>query len=117
MARKKEAPAPIKVRKQHIRMTPEERRAQLLGVAFKLAKKSGILKLTRRAVITAADVSESLPNRYWPSVEDMRGDVLRMAVEQKDAKMLAVASNDGYELGLLEMPRSLQREVKRLCNA
>lgn len=106
--------AVIKERKQHVRMSPDERREQLLGVAYKLAKKCGVAALTRRAVITSADVSESLPNRYWKGVDEMKCDVLRMAVADKNAKMLAAAAKDGYELALLDMPRSLQREVKRL---
>lgn len=102
-----------KPRERAPHMSFEDRRVHLLGIAFGVAKKTGVAKLTRRAVAQKAKVAESLPNRYWDGTEAMREAVLREAVVQKCVPMLVGAAQAGYELSLLEMPRQLQRDVKK----
>lgn len=93
------------------RMTAEARTAQLAEAGLKIARKLGIRKVTRAAVARETGVTDGLLNRYFGGREGLRGAVLELAVEQKDAKTLAAAS-EHYELPT--MPRTLAAEVKRL---
>jgi AcrR family transcriptional regulator len=94
-------------------MAAEARAAQLTEAAYKIAKKSGIRKVTRAAVAREVQVSDGLLNRYFGSRDGLRFAVLEYAVMHKDAKTLAAAS-EHYELP--NMPRSLAAEVKRLSH-
>jgi TetR/AcrR family transcriptional regulator, transcriptional repressor of bet genes len=96
------------------RMTADERKAQLLEAAYKIAKKDGIRKVTCTAVAAACKVTYGLVSQYFGSREAMRAEVMGYAVGQKDAKTLAAASAH-YELP--DMPRSLSADVKRLSAA
>jgi AcrR family transcriptional regulator len=93
------------------RMTAEARTAQLTEVAYQIAKKHGIRKVTRAAVARDVQVSDGLLNRYFGSREGLRGAALEHAVLLKDAKTLAAAA-EHYELP--PMSRALAAEVKRL---
>lgn len=93
------------------RMTAEERTAQLTIVAYGIATKQGIRKVTRAAVARETGVSDGLLNRYFGGREGLRAAVLDHAVIVKDAKTLAAAMQH-YDLP--QMPGKLRREVTAL---
>jgi AcrR family transcriptional regulator len=93
------------------RMSADERTAQLVKTGYTIARTKGIRKVTRAAIARETGVSDGLINRYFGDREGLRAAVLAHAVELKDAKTLAAAS-EHYELP--SMPRTLAAEVKRL---
>lgn len=97
------------------RLTADVRTAQLTEAAYNIARKKGILKVTRAAVAREVKVSDGLLNRYFGSREGLRWAVMQYAADQRDAKTLAEASYV-YELDGLTMPRTLQAEIKRLVS-
>ena len=95
------------------RMSAEARTEQLTRVAYTIARKQGIRKVTRAAVARETGVSDGLLNRYFGGREGLRAAVLEFAVAEKDAKTLAAASKH-YEMP--NMPRNLAAEVKKLAH-
>ena len=96
-----------------VRLTADERTAQLTEVGYNIARKQGIRKVTRAAVARDVGVSDALLNRYFGTRDGLRFAVLEHAVKVKDAKTLA-AAGEHYELPA--MPRTLAAEVKKLTH-
>lgn len=94
------------------RLTADDRTAQLAHVAYEIAKSNGIRKVTRAEVARRTEVSDGLINRYFDGREGLRLAALERAVELRDAKTLAAAAAEHYELP--SMPRTLAAEVKRM---
>lgn len=61
------------------RMTPAERKTQLLLSAVELAKECGYKKVTRVAIAADTGTSEGLVNRYFGDKEQLRAAILQYA--------------------------------------
>lgn len=92
------------------RMSNEQRREQFLSAAYKIAKRKGLCKITRKELASVTDTSIGLSVHYFHSMPDLYLAVRDRAIETKDVKVLADAVNMGY--GIEHAPRALQREVK-----
>lgn len=104
---------PPKVRKEHHRKNPTERKAELLAAGYAIAKESGLKAVTRLAVGAATDTTDCLVNRYFKGRAGLRTEILEHAVSLKDVDTLAwAAAIEGFELPKV-MPRQLTRDVAK----
>lgn len=72
-----------------VRMTPHDRRDQILNAAIILALKQGWGSLTRRSVAEAADTSAGLVNFYFNNTPGMKDSVMQAAVERQLLPIIA----------------------------
>lgn len=91
------------------RMSAEHRTAHLTKLAYEIAKKKGIEKLTRVAVATEAGVTDALINRYFGNREGLRTAVIEHAIAAADVKFL-IAASEHYILPT--MPKALAKLIK-----
>lgn len=98
-------------RKQHVRMKPAERKAQLLAAAYKLAAANGIKQVTRIAIAQATDTTDGLVNRYFAGRSGLQSELLAEAVSRKDHEVLGFAIVEGFALPP-NLPRQLERDAK-----
>lgn len=98
-------------RKQHVRMSPTERKAQLVAAAYSLAAANGIKQVTRIAIAHATDTTDGLVNRYFGNRDGLRKALLDEAVARKDKEVLGYALVEGLELPA-GLPRQLERDAK-----
>lgn len=66
-------------------LDPKVRKADLLEVALRLARKHGYLKITRAQVAEAAQLAEGTVSYHFGTMQQLRVDVMRHAVKQRDA--------------------------------
>ena len=79
-----------------VRMDPKERAAAILEHAFKVAKKTGLRKMTHNAVAEAAGVTPGLVGVYYPGRATLRKAVVKRAIAAAHTKLI----EEGKELGL-----------------
>ena len=102
-----------------IRMTPADRRRQLLDVALDLAVKHGYRRVTRLDLAVAAGCSPGLVNVYFVTMQELRDKVMRAAIRRAGAALtlgqpcrwLAIVA-EGLAEGhtdAVAAPRELQR--------
>lgn len=65
------------------------RKEHILTVAVNLAKTTGYTKITRDGVAEAAGVSFGLVNKYFGTMTQLKGDVMRAAIKQKIPEIVA----------------------------
>lgn len=87
-------------RKRLSRLPPEERRAELLDVALKLAKRKGYLNLTRDGLAAAAKCSQGLVTKRFGAMDNLRREVMRAAVARGVLEVIAqgIAARDPVAL-------------------
>ncbi len=73
------------------RMSPDDRKAQLLAAAVKASVKAGYKAVTREAVATEAKVSATLLTRYFGDMDGLRTAMVKSAVETGNIKLIAEA--------------------------
>lgn len=71
------------------RMPPELRKQHIIEQGLVLARKGHYLLFTRAELAAACNVSPGLINVYAGNVDNIRQDVLRMAVERKVVEVVA----------------------------
>lgn len=64
-------------RKRAVRMSPEERKAQILEAAIRAVAKNGILNTTHKHVSEEANVARPTVFHYFPTIEQLQLDVIR----------------------------------------
>ena len=79
-----------------VRMDPAKRSELILNEAFKIAKKTGLRKLTRNAVAEASGVTPGLVGVYYPGRAAVRKAVVKRAIAAAHSKLI----EEGKELGL-----------------
>ena len=103
-------------RKQHERQPANYRRAAILDAAYNLANKRGTFQgLTGDAVTAACNCTRGLVRYYFGTLQLLHLEVVSMAVHRKNAALVAAAVREGLDEP--DMPRALQREVRRLLAA
>lgn len=78
------------------RLAPDVRSGQILAAAVKLAKAKGFAALTRDSIAEEAQVSTGLVSNYFGSMDDMRNEVMKVAVRDEILPIVAqgiVANN------------------------
>ena len=99
------------------RADPVLRKNHILAVAVALAKSEGYNKITRDRVATGAGVSMGLVTRYFGTMGQLRTAIMRRAVKQGIAEIVAqgLANGDDHalkaDLGLKEKAASLLAQL------
>lgn len=81
----------------HKRLSPRDRKFEILFAALRVAEKPGsYAKLTRAAVATEAICTEGLVSRYFGTMISLRRAVMRAAIQTKNLAIIAqgIACND-----------------------
>lgn len=72
-----------------MRLTPDDRKIQILLAAIRVAQRHGYDKMTREMVANEAIVSEGLVNRYYSNMTSLRNSVMSYAVQTGNAPVVA----------------------------
>ena len=91
----------------HVRMAPEDRKAQILEVAYKLTRKIGFKKATRTAIAAEAGVTPGLVGVYYPGRTTLRNAILQAAIAHADKKTVRNALDHGIGEGV-RIPKALR---------
>lgn len=92
------------------RMQPDERSGQILAAAVTLAKRSGFRKLTRDGIAKAAKVSTGLVSNYFGSMDNMRDEVMRVAVRDDILPIIAQGVAERNRIAL-KAPADVRRRA------
>ncbi len=71
------------------RVSASLRKEHILAIAVELAKTTGYINITRDGVAEAAGVSFGLVNKYFGTMTQLKGDVMRAAIKQKIPEIVA----------------------------
>lgn len=71
------------------RLQPDDRKAQLLDGALKLAAERGLASLTRDAIAEYAGVSPALVSFYLGTMTELRRTVMRAAIKREVLPIVA----------------------------
>ena len=71
------------------RMTPGDRRRQLMDIALKLSSEHGYKNITVKQISDAAGVGHTLYAHYFGNLNQLRVDVMRAAVKQSILPVIA----------------------------
>lgn len=82
------------------RMTPADRRGQILGVAVDLARKDGYTNITREGLAGAVGVSVGLINRYFLAMPELRRQVMLEAIRLEVPEIIAQGLVNGDPLAV-----------------
>lgn len=75
--------------KKITRLEPKERKSLILNAATKLAIKCGYIQIKRETVALEAGVAESLINRYFTNMYQLKKEIMRNAVENEILEIIA----------------------------
>lgn len=98
------------------RLSPGERKDEILDTAFAQAQANGLGNVTRASVANALGISDGLISRYFGTVLGLRDAVLAKAVVEVDAEVVA----DALELGMNavhHVPPDLVAQARKLMAA
>jgi AcrR family transcriptional regulator len=70
------------------RMTPKDRRADLMAHALAAAEKVGYLQLTRHDIAERAGVTDNLVTHYFGTMDNLRRDVMRAAIKACNSRIV-----------------------------
>jgi AcrR family transcriptional regulator len=82
----------------HKRLSPRDRKSEILTAAIRVAEKPGsYARLTRAAVAAEATCTEGLVSRYFGTMISLKRAVMRAAVQKENLAIVAqgIACNDG----------------------
>lgn len=71
------------------RLEANDRKQSILNAALKLSETTGYMHITREAIALEADCSPGLVSRYLGTMANMRRDVMRAAVKQRNLAVVA----------------------------
>lgn len=82
------------------RLTPAQRRAQILEAAVELAGTSHYARITRQAIADEAGIAPTLVTHYFGTMTRMRRDIMRYAVRNECLRVIGqgLASQDKHAL-------------------
>ena len=82
------------------RMTPKDRKADLMTHALAAAERVGYLQLTRSDIATRAGVTDNLVSHYFGTMDNLRRDLMRAAIRTGNARIVGqgLAMRDKYAL-------------------
>lgn len=95
------------------RLEQKARAQQLLGVALALSEQRGYTNVTHDAIADSAKVSRGLVVHYLGAVPQMRRDIMRAALTQQNARVVAqgLAAGDRHAA---KAPPELKRKASKL---
>jgi len=97
------------------RLSPAERKNEILDEAFKQASCYGLHQVTRASVASALGISDGLISRYFGTVLGLRDAVLAKAVTVKNADIIADALE--LQMNTHHVPPPLVDEARKILAA
>ena len=94
----------------HSRYLPDVRRRKILDAAIKEAHNVGYQRFTREAVAARADCVPGLIGHYFKSIEDLRREVMRVAVKRAYLRIVAQGIGNRDPVAL-KAPASVKRQA------
>lgn len=94
------------------RLAPDERAAQILDAAVKLAVRTGWRRLTRDSIATSAKISTGLVSAHFGSMDNLRDEVMRAAVSRRILSIVREGIADRNKIANAA-PADLRREALR----
>lgn len=94
------------------RLAPADRSAWLLNVALAHARKVGYVNISRKSLAGAAGCSTGLITHRFGTMDDLREELMREAVKQKDLIVIAqgIAAKDAIAM---RAPKALREEARQ----
>lgn len=75
--------------KKEKRFKPEVRKPEILAAALSLAHAKGYQNVTRKEIAEAVGISGPSVQYHFGTMQQLRGDLMRYAVKQRDAVVVA----------------------------
>lgn len=97
------------------RLSPAERKVEILTEAFKQAKAHGLCEVSRASVATALGISDGLISRYFGTVLGLRDAVLAKAVTVKEVDIVADAIE--LDMNVHHVPPDLVSQAREILAA
>lgn len=97
------------------RLTPAERKVEILDEAYKRAAADGLHTVTRASVANALGISDGLISRYFGTVLGLRDAVLAKAVTTGNADIIADAID--LQMNTHHVPPPLVDEARKILAA
>ena len=92
------------------RLTPSDRRAEILGAALSASETHGVTNITRDQVANAAGCSAALVTTYFGSMERLRTAIVREAIKVPNLPVLAQALVARYHVAA-KAPDALKKKA------
>lgn len=89
------------------RENPLVRKEEILHAAISLAIKIGYQRITRESVASSANTSCGLVTHYFTTIEDLKTEIMRTAIEREIFSIIA----QGLSLGDIQTKR-IKKELK-----
>lgn len=70
------------------RMTPNDRQAEIMAAALAVAEAGNYRYMTREEIAAAADCSPGLISMHFGTMEQVRDEVMRVAIETRRPKII-----------------------------
>jgi AcrR family transcriptional regulator len=97
------------------RLAPDVRSGQILDAAVKLARRVGWRKLTRDNIAKAANVSTGLVSNYFGSMDNMRDEVMKVAVRDSILPVIAQGVADRNKVAMRAPAAVRQKAVANMA--
>lgn len=90
------------------RANPTLRKEHILGVAISLATINGYQNLTRQLIASNTNVSVSLVSKYFPSIDELKNEVIMFAIKNKIIEIIAQSIFNRHPLSF-----DISKELKK----
>lgn len=100
--------------KEITRLQPQERKAQILKAALKIAVREGYSNIKREAIASEAGVAVGLINRYFNTMPQLKRAVMRAAIDREVLKIIAqglVVNDPQARKASIELKQKAMRHI------
>lgn len=97
------------------RIDPDERKQQILDAAIKLAKQVGYHSITRDGVAQELGISHGLINNYFNTIEQLKKEVIKKAIEEQILEIIAQALGMG-DKQILKISKDIKDKVLKFLS-
>lgn len=93
------------------KITPQQRRKQLLAIALHQAEQVGFQNVTRLSIATEGGVAVGTVSKVFGTMPNMKRDIMRAAIHVENLTVLlqGIVANDPHAL---KAPEELQQKAK-----
>jgi AcrR family transcriptional regulator len=94
----------------NIRLSPDERKKQIVDAAIKLAEKKGLYSFSIREIINTIEISHQLVYYYFANIEILRVAVIKESIKRENLKIISQAMVGKKRRGV-KIPDYLRKKV------
>lgn len=98
-----------------MRLTPKNRKKQILDTAVSIAMSMGYQKIRRCDIAKQIQISTTLISHYYLSIANLRNEILKAAIERKLFLIIAQGLSAGDPLALNISDELKQQTYKYIC--